>query len=463
MNETQWQVEGSTLAVMVVTCAVALGGCGLFGGDADSAVNDTGSMADAGGIDTEMSDRGDTGPDARRGTAEFNWVRLEGSSSIEAANSVAVDDSGAAYMVGETTQTEVWGGIIAKYSATGERKWGKLFGSGKHDNAVDVAVGPSGAVYVAGCMNGESADQVGNHCEADPFVTKFTPSGSISWSRAVENSSVNARAEGIAVSSSGEVFVAGETGGELGDQSYAGGADDAFLMKYDSSGSRQWVRLFGTPAFDVASGVAVSDSGGVFVSGGTSGSLGGRTVTGSRDAFVARFDSSGNRQWVRLFGTGELDFATGVDAGGDGTIGLTGITQGDFAGKDNRGESDAFTVAYSASGNQKWARLVGSVESEWTEDVAVDSTGAVIFAGASRSDTVADRLSNGPDDVLTAKYGSSGERQWIHLIGTETEDDGTGVTVDSSDTVYLAGESEGELAGRQNAGGGGDAFLLTLK
>jgi hypothetical protein len=76
------------------------------------------------------------------------------------------------------------------------------------------------------------------------------------------------------------------TDGSLGGTN-AGGYD-AFIRKYDASGTLEWTRQFGTSEYD--NGVSVSEDGlgGVYISGWTEGSLGGPNA-GSRAAFVAKF------------------------------------------------------------------------------------------------------------------------------------------------------------------------------
>ncbi|WP_233602404.1 SBBP repeat-containing protein [Corallococcus sp. CA047B] len=61
------------------------------------------------------------------------------------------------------------------------------------------------------------------------------------------------------------------------------------LPRYDALGTRLGTRTLGTPAQDIAYGVAVDASGNTFVVGQTFGSLGGNTSAGGYDAFLARF------------------------------------------------------------------------------------------------------------------------------------------------------------------------------
>ena len=96
--------------------------------------------------------------------------------------------------------------------------------------------------------------------------------------------------EGVALDADGNIFITGWTWGDLDGQTNAG-EDDAFLSKYDTSGSLLWTRLLGTTSYDVGrGGVAADADGNIFISGTTGGDLDGQTNAGGPyDAFVAKF------------------------------------------------------------------------------------------------------------------------------------------------------------------------------
>ena len=67
-----------------------------------------------------------------------------------------------------------------------------------------------------------------------------------------------------------------------------------------------WSRQLGTPVVDSASLAAEDGAGGVYVGGNTGASLGGPSA-GSEDAWIARYDRSGSQVWIRQFGTIAID------------------------------------------------------------------------------------------------------------------------------------------------------------
>jgi hypothetical protein len=115
-----------------------------------------------------------------------------------------------------------------------------------------------------------------------------------------------------------------------------------------------FVRRFG-PAYPM--GIAVS-SGSVYVSGITDGTLPGKTGAGGTDAFVSKYNVSGNEPWTRQFGTAAAEFFCDVAADTTGVYAV-GYTLGALPGQGNLGGSDAFIRKYDVSGSELWTRQFG--------------------------------------------------------------------------------------------------------
>jgi uncharacterized protein (UPF0548 family) len=227
-------------------------------------------------------------------------------------------------------------------------------------------------------------------------VRKYDVNGNVVWTRQFGTSS-NEPASAVAVSATG-VYVAGYTNGVMPGQVNAGGAD-AFVRKYDVNGNVVWTRQFGTASSDTAYGVAV-DATGVYVAGYTYGALPGQVNAGGADAFVRKYDSDGNEQWTRQFGSASSDSASGVAANGSG-VDVAGYTEGALPPQVSAGGVDAFLLRYDSSGTELWTRQFGSANSEAALGVAVDVTG--VYVGGTTDGTLPDQTSAGGADAFVAK------------------------------------------------------------
>ena len=159
-------------------------------------------------------------------------------------------------------------------------------------------------------------------------------------------------ARGVATDSSGNVYVAGYTGGGLDGNSSEGG-NDLFVIKYNSSGTKQWTKQLGTSSDDKANGVATDSSGNVYVAGSTQGGLDGNSSAGGYDLFVVKYNSSGTKQWTKQLGTSSGDSAQGVATDSSGNVNVAGETQGGMDGNSSAGGNDLFVVKYDSDGNKQ--------------------------------------------------------------------------------------------------------------
>jgi len=100
---------------------------------------------------------------------------------------------------------------------------------------------------------------------------------------------------GVTTDSSGNIYVTGKTGGGLDGNTSSGGYD-IFLVKYNSSGTKQWTKQLGTSSSDSGNGVTTDSSGNIYVTGYTNGGLDGNTNSGSYDIFIVKYNSSGIKQ-----------------------------------------------------------------------------------------------------------------------------------------------------------------------
>jgi len=389
------------------------------------------------------------------------WTKQLGTSSNDYASGVATDSSGNVYVTGYTyggldgnTNAGNRDLFVVKYNSSGTKQWTKQLGTSSDDWAYGVATDSSGNVYVTG---GTKGGLVGNASagNTDLFILKYNSIGRKQLTQPLGSSGLD-YANAIAIDSSGNLYVAGITYGGL-DWNTNSGANDLFVVKYNSSGTKQWTEQLGTPSSDAANAVATDSSGNVYVAGVTYGVLGEKNK-GNSDLFVVKYNSSGTKQWTKQNGTDMWDEARGVATDSSGNVYVVGGTKGSLNGSSNSGRTDAFVIKFNSSGTKQWTKKLGTWQNDLANGVATDSSGNFYVAGDT-SQELHGNSSAGKAELFLDQYNSSGTKQWTKQLGTSNNDLANGVATDPSGNVYVTGGTYGGLDGNTNAGNS-DLFVV---
>ncbi len=246
------------------------------------------------------------------------------------------------------------------------------------------------------------------------------------------------------VDASGNVFLAGSTGSSSsiaspGAQQGALGAglnEDAFLVKFNSAGVRQWGTYYGGTNNDLGLSCAADGNGNVFLvgqTGSTGLSTNGTLVTGNGN-FLAMFNGAGIRQWATYY---DLGFWCAAD--GSGNVYLTGsVSTGTF---------DAAVAKFNNNGTLQWRINYGGTGTENVYGCATDGNNVYITgsttstAGIATAEAYQTVYAGGSSDAYLAKFSSTGILLWATYYGGENTDIGESCTVDGSGNVYLAGQT----------------------
>jgi uncharacterized protein YjiK len=377
------------------------------------------------------------------------------------ASGVTVDSTGNVYIAGSTdggldgnTLVGAIDFFVTKYDSLGNKIYTRQLGVlGKVTSAEGVAVDSNGNVYVAGYTSG-GLDGNTSMGHFDFFVIKYDSLGNKLFTKQFGVSMIDTYASGVAVDSSDSVYVAGQTGGSL-DGNTLTGATDFFVTKYDSSGNKLYTRQLGVSGEDTgANAVTVDSKNNVYVAGYTSGGLDGNTSVGHSDFFVAKYDSSGNKLFTKQLGVSMTDtLAHGIAVDSSGNMYVAGQTTGGLDGNTLTGIVDFFVTKYDSLGNRVRTKQLGvSGEGTYAYGVAVDSNGNLYVAGQTWGGLDGNTLT-GATDYFVTKYDSSGKKLYTKQVGVSVQGTSAeGVAVDSNDNVYVTGYTGGGLDGNTNMG-----------
>jgi hypothetical protein len=310
-------------------------------------------------------------------------------------------------------------------------------------------------VYVAGWTTGglDGNTLTGTY---DFFVTKYNSSGVKQFTR--QMGVTNGRdADGwsVATDASGNVYVAGSTLGGL-DGNTLTGRRDLFVTKYDSSGVKQYTRQLGVAGqyYTEGKSVATDANGNVYVAGWTTGGLDGNTLTGTYDLFVTKYDSSGVKQYTRQMGVaGQATYGESVATDANGNVYVAGYTYSGLDGNTLTGTRDFFVTKYNSSGVKQYTRQLGVAGLETgVHSVATDTNGNVYVAGWTTGGLDGNTLT-GTYDFFVTKYNSSGVKQYTRQLGVAGHAaSGFSVATDANGNVYVAGPTDGGLDGNTLTG-----------
>jgi hypothetical protein len=391
---------------------------------------------------------------------------------------------------------------VVALTAQDLRTWSTYYGTSGNEGASSTVTDPWGNVYIAGitmstgmAFNGHQMTHGGG--VVDAFLVKFNPAGARIWATYYggtgDEQTVFAGRMGLCTDANGNVYLAGLTNSTNaiasgGFQNVNGGGLDAFLVKFDSAGVRQWGTYYGGTSADNGYDCTVDASGNVYlcgVAGSTGLALNGfqNTLNGFGDAFLVKFNSGGTRLWATYYGgtAGEEGYAVTTDAGG--SVYLAGATQssnaissGGFQNTFGGGTSDAFLVKFDSTGNRLWATYYGGTGAESypaTSDMEIvtnpaggvyvsgytESSNAIAFGGAQMT------FGGGTYDAYLLKVDAAGNRIWSTYYGGGGEEVGHGVALDSAGNIFLSGKTTStsgiSLGGFQiNNSGGTDGFLV---
>ncbi len=256
------------------------------------------------------------------------------------------------------------------------------------------------------------------------------------------------------------LLTAGRAAGTIDGQAQVG-SDDAFISKRTSTGALEWTRVVGTSTYDDARATAWDTAGHAYTAGFTWGSLPTFTNAGGADLFLARYDASGTQTLLRQWGTGGNDLAYDMEVDVSGNIYLTGYTTGNLGGETNNGFEDAFLTKLDSSGNVLWTRLFGGTGGEVSNALALDAAGQVWIGGSSSALPEGDVDPGSiPSDAFLALYDSAGTLLGTRWWSTTGNDVITGLAAAPDGSVSASGYTQGTLGAA--TAGGYDAFAVSL-
>jgi len=299
-------------------------------------------------------------------------------------------------------------------------QWLGFIGKISRDIAYNMAV-TKGEIVIVG-WTGSTKE----HDDQNALIVKLSKDGKLLWQKEIGGSGTDG-AICVKATKDGGFIVTAISDSQDGDLPVQFGAQDTWLLKYDSSGNLEWKKCYGTKGYDTAFDV-VEDDGYVFA--------GYTTVNGSEDFWVVKTDHQGNVLWNKTFGGSDWDTAFSIAKTEDGytVVGMTKSTDGDV--QSNHGSADMWLVKLSKMGEMVWCKNFGG--SDWDQATNVISTrdGGLAICGVSWSREIVGESRAG--DFVLIKTDSDGNQQFLKTYGGSSDDIAQRI-VETDDGYVLVG------------------------
>jgi hypothetical protein len=428
----------------------------------------------------------------------FVWATYYGGNKNDYPTSLAVDAAGNTIITGGSESTNFptgasagntvfqganggfgYDAFVVKFSPTGTRLWATCYGGSSDEWGYSVTTDLSGNIAITGNTGSTNFPVGGTVFQAaklgpmDAFAVKFDATGIRSWATYYGGSNYD-EGHGISIDTGGNVIITGytqstdfSTGAVAGNSVFqstlgAAGYYDAFVVKFNSSGSRLWSTYYGGNYNDMANGITTDLADNVIITGNTvstnfpvgatAGNIlfqaaHGGTPASNWDAFAVKFTSTGSRIWATHFGGSSNDEGHGITADLSGNIAITGFTTSTNlpvgATAPNivfqaayGGGTDAFVIKFSPAGARLWATYHGGNSWDWAYKCAADNNGNIYILGEWEDSTNGSFPMNtcalqktfaggtpSPEDWFVTKFNPSGGRICSTFIGGSGEDD----------------------------------------
>ena len=312
-----------------------------------------------------------------------------------------------------------------------------FFGAIPWGNSVELTPSRVGYEFFppAVIWDGIVEDEVWNFIAVGPPPPPPPPPANqpaLAWSSYFDNSPQLADFNGlIGRDGTGAIYVGGTSNADS-----ESGDTDIVLFKTDVNGNRVWSRVFDGPGSykDALRDMIVDSAGNIYIAGYSYITNTDNPALNSYDYLLLKYNSNGDLLWTKFYGgnPGYDDFARSLKLDAMGNVYLAGYSWGvgTFA--------NYATVKYDSNGNQLWAKRFAGGNGEILNEVEVDAAGNVYVTGYSNRTSA-----GGSEDIVTIKYNSAGDQQWLNRFNSATDDsdEGYGLEVTAAGDVLVLGET----------------------
>jgi uncharacterized delta-60 repeat protein len=250
--------------------------------------------------------------------------------NFDVTNDIAIDARGNIYITGfkgNITGSGPSDAFLAKFDSAGNHIWNKTWDSSLVDEAEAIALDKEGNIYITGYNR--------SLFSSTAFIAKYDTNGNslknITWSN-----SLLSFANDIALDNEGNIYITGTN------KSIALGPSDAYIAKFNSTGHFKMEIVLDVSNYDYAYDIELDNEGNIYIAGSNE-----TIFLGPSDSFIAKFNSTGySKMFISHQFISSSSVANALDLDKTANIYIAG-----YNGSILTGTVDAFIAKYDSDGN----------------------------------------------------------------------------------------------------------------
>jgi len=423
---------------------------------------------------------------------EYIWARniLGVGNSGNHASDLSIDKLGNIYLTGQysdstnfdptNTNFSLNGGpsdiYLARYYPSGALSWAFGLESPSYEWSRNCETDNLNNVIITGTFEdsldfdpGPGVYNLFSTSYYEPFFAKYDSSGNFIWARSLHTSGGSSWSDNLKIDPENNILLTGSfrdtvdfDASPLSSYNIISNNRDGFLTKYDENGIFKWAINFSASSTCYPRSIVIGEQNAIYLGGLFSGSVdfdpssSNTILSGSVDAFLAKYDSSGNYIWAKSFGGSSSTHIYSLTVDRSENVYVTGMFKGtvDFDPGTNTfmmtagpNTSTAFISCFDKFGDFLWAKSYGYGQ-KWSSSrrIRIDNDGNIFISGYFEGTVdfdpgiqTANLTSNGTDDIFLAKCDSIGNYLWAKQLGKSQSDRPSGLEIDNNNYLYVGG------------------------
>ena len=313
--------------------------------------------------------------------------------------------------------------LIRYNPATGDTVWTKTWNGTANgsDKAIGLGIDAQDNIYIAGKTTNASQN-------GDILLLKYNVLGVLQWAKTYTvNTTSDEKAVRMAVSSAGNVWIAGATG------SLTDSLDNIIALQYNTGGTQVWAQNIGNAGTDEEpTDLTIDNANNAYI-------CGFQTNAANKDYITMKFDLAGGQQWQKIFNgsSNQEDVAEAIVVDNVGNVIVTG--ESDLNPSASATNFNVVTIKYDAAGAQKWNKSFNgpNQSDDFVSCLQTNSYGEAVIGGKTNNGIGTDVNY----DFLLVRYDSMGTQIWTDNVAVSDSADAVTAILLSGTNLYVGGNS----------------------